>query len=324
MHNVIRRLAAIAVAATTFAGAFQPALAQTYPDKPIKFIVPFPPGGNTDRVARLYALKLAENMGQPVIIDNRGGATGVIGLSAAVKSAPDGYTVVIGDLSTLIVNQFSNPNLPYELFKDFAPVSKLAEVSIVITARNDLPAASLAEFITLARSNPGRYSYATSGIGSIGHLSFELLRSMTGIDVRHVPYKGGGPAVTDLIGGHVDLVVDGAALPFVLDGKVKAMATTGPRLNALPKVPTVAESGVPGYNVTNWWGLYAPANTPAPVVQRLAQEVRKIAASKDVVEQLDKAGILATSSTPAELTQLMRADQETIGRVIKQAGIVFN
>lgn len=299
------------------------AMAQKFPDKPIKLVVPFPPGGNTDRVARLYALKLADALGQPVVIDNKAGATGSIGLQAVAKAPADGYTIVIGDLSSLIVNKHANPKLPFDAFTDFTPLSKVAEVSIAITARNDLPANNLAEFLALAKKQPGKFTYATSGVGSIGHLSFELIKSMAEVDVRHVAYKGGGPAVTDLMGGHVDLVVDGAALPFVLDGKIKALATTGPRLTIIPQVPTVAESGVKDYRVTNWWCLLAPVNTPTAIVKILNDEIQKIANAADVKASLEKAGITPAANSSSEMNKLMRDDYEKMGAVIKKANIEF-
>lgn len=299
------------------------ALAQKFPDKPIKWTVPFPPGGNTDRVARLYALKLSESLGQQVVIDNKAGATGSIGLQAVAKSPADGYSLVIGDLSSLIVNKHANPKLPFDPFTDFTPVAKLAEVSIVITGRADLPANNLAEFLALAKAQPGKFTYATSGVGSIGHLSFELIKSMADVDVRHVAYKGGGPAVTDLIGGHVDVVVDGAALPFVLDGKIKALATTGPRLSVLPKVPSVAESGLKGYGVTNWWCLLAPVGTPAAIVKTLSDEIARIANTAEVKSNFEKAGIAAASNTSAEMSKLMHDDYEKMGGIIKKSKIEF-
>jgi tripartite-type tricarboxylate transporter receptor subunit TctC len=297
--------------------------AQKFPDKPIKLVVPFPPGGNTDRVARLFALKLSDALGQPVVVDNKAGATGNIGLQAVAKSAADGYTIVIGDLSSLIVNKHANPQLPFDAFTDLIPISKVAEVSIVITARPDLPVSNMSEFLALAKKNPGKYNYATSGVGSIGHLSFELIKSMADVDVRHIAYKGGGPAVTDLIGGHVDLVVDGAALPFVLDGKIKALATTGPRLSVIPKVPTVAESGVKGYMVTNWWCFLAPANTPPAIVKVLNEEIQKIANAADVKVNLEKAGILPVANSSDEMKKLMRDDYDKMGAIIKKANIEF-
>ena len=297
--------------------------AQKFPDKPIKLVVPFPPGGNTDRVARLYALKLSDALGQPVVVDNKAGATGNIGLQAVAKSAADGYTIVIGDLSSLIVNKYANPQLPFDAFTDLTPISKVAEVSIVITARPDLPVSNMSEFLALAKKNPGKYNYATSGVGSIGHLSFELIKSMADVDVRHIAYKGGGPAVTDLIGGHVDLVVDGAALPFVLDGKIKALATTGPRLGVIPKVPTVAESGVKGYMVTNWWCFLAPANTPPAIVKVLNDEIQKIANAPDVKANLEKAGIIPVAKSSDEMKKLMRDDYDKMGAIIKKANIEF-
>jgi tripartite-type tricarboxylate transporter receptor subunit TctC len=299
------------------------AQAQTYPERPLKLIVPFPPGGNTDVVARMFGQKLSEALGQPVVVDNRGGAAGSIGVTAAAKSPPDGYTLVIGDIGTLGINRFAYPKLPYDPLKDFAPISLLATVSIVMTARPDFPANTFQEFLAVARANPGKFSYASNGAGGVGHLSFEMLRSMAKIDLSHVPYKGGAPAVADLMGGHVDVLIDGAAYAQVKAGKLKALAMTGQRIPSLPDVPSISEAGVPGYSFTNWWGFLTPAGTDPKIVQRLSTEVQRIAAMPEIRDRLVDAGISAGGSTPEAFAALIRNENDKIGRIVKDAAIRF-
>ncbi|MGE0796991.1 MAG: Bug family tripartite tricarboxylate transporter substrate binding protein [Lautropia sp.] len=315
---------AAAMTAAALAGlAPAAAVAQTYPDKPLRLIVPYPPGGNNDVVARLFGQKLSEALGQPVVVDNRGGAAGSIGMGLAAKAAPDGYTLVIGDIGTLAINRYANPNLSYDPRKDFAPISLLANVSILMTARPDFPADTFAEFLKLARANPGKYSYASGGAGDVSHLSMEMLRSMAGIDLRHVPYKGGAPAVTDLIGGHVDVLINGAAFAAARAGKLKAFAVTGDRIAAMPNLPTIAEAGVPGFRFTNWWGFLFPAGTPAPIVEQVSAALQKIAAAPDVRERLAEAGITAGGSTPQAFAELVRSEDAKIGKIVQDSKIVF-
>jgi tripartite-type tricarboxylate transporter receptor subunit TctC len=326
-RTLLRGLAGTGLAAATTLSpwASSGALAQAgaYPNRPIKLIVPYPPGGNTDLVARLYAVPLATALGQPVIVENRGGAAASIGMSAAAKSPADGYTLVIGDVGSLCINRFAQPNLPYDPVKDFAPVSLLSTVSIVVTARPDFPASTFPEFLALARANPGKYACATAGAGTIGHLSLELLMSMANIQLRHVPYKGGAPALTDLLGGHVDLMIDGAALSQARTGKIKALAVTGERIGAMPQVPTIAESGVPGYRLSNFWGYLMPAGTPKDIVERISTEVQRIAVQAAVRDRLTEGGITATGSSPQVFSDLIRSENEKIGGIIKTAKITF-
>jgi tripartite-type tricarboxylate transporter receptor subunit TctC len=298
------------------------AAAQPYPSRPIKLIVPYPPGGNTDIVGRLYGQNLSERIGQPVVIDNRGGAAGTLGLGVAAKSPNDGYTLTIGDLGSLVIAKFANPNVTYDPQSDFAPVGLVSTVSIVVTANPKFSASTFTEFLALARAQPGKLTYGTSGVGAPSHLAFELLRSMTKIDVVHVPFKGGAQAVTALIGEHVDVVVDGAAFAQVKAGRLKALAVTGPRLPALPDVPGIGES-VPGFSFTNWWGILAPAGTPAEAVGRLNEALRQIAATPEVGERLASLGLAAQSSSPEQLADHIRTETEKVGRIVKEANIKF-
>lgn len=294
--------------------------AQAWPDKPLKLIVPYPPGGNTDIVGRLYGQKLAERLKQPVVIDNRGGAAGAIGMAAAAKSPADGYTLVVGDSGSLIIAALANPALPYAPLKDLAPISLVTSVSIVLCVKPDSPIRDMADLIARARAQPGKLTLGTAGIGSPSHLAYELLSSMTGIQMLHVPYKGGAPLTTAAIGGEVDVMMDGAAFAQVKGGRLRAIAVSGPRLPALPDVAGIGET-VKGFEFTNWWGLLAPAGTPAEAVRRLNEELTAIAALPDVKERLTSLGLAARSSTPQQFGDFLRAETDKIGGVVKSAGI---
>lgn len=295
------------------------AIAQPYPAKPVRLIVPYPPGGNTDIVARLYAQKLSERLGQPVVIDNRGGAAGTLGMGVAAKSPNDGYTLVIGDLGSLVIGPLANPNVGYTL-KDLAPISIVASVSIVVSVNPKSPDNSLADYLARAKAQPGKLTYGTGGIGGPGHLAFEMLRSMTGVDILHVPFKGGAQAITGLLGEQVDLVVDGTAMAQVKAGKLRALAVTGPRLAALPDVPGMGET-VKGYEFTNWWGILAPAGSPADAIKRVNEELVAIAAMPDVRDKLRDLGLTAQGSTAQQFGDFIKAENEKVARIVKDAGI---
>jgi len=314
------RLAALAVFVTTVVGlAAAPAAAQPYPSKPVHFIVPYPPGGNTDIVARLYAEKLSQRLGQPVVIDNRGGAAGTLGVGIATKAPNDGYTIVIGDLGSMVIAPLANPAIPYA-YKDLAPVGVLANVSIVVSANPKSPDKNIGDFLARAKAQPGKLTYGTSGVGAPSHLAMEHLRSMTGVDILHVPFKGGAQAVAGLLGEQVDIVVDGAAMAQVKAGKLKALAVTGPRLPALPDVPGIGET-VNGFSFTNWWGVLAPAGTSPEVIRRLNAELVAIAAMQDVRDKLRDLGLNAQSDTPQAFGDLLRTESEKVSRIVKEAGI---
>ncbi|MFZ4286051.1 Bug family tripartite tricarboxylate transporter substrate binding protein [Variovorax sp. HJSM1_2] len=301
-----------------------PAQAQSaYPSKPLKLIVPYPPGGNTDVVARVFSTPLAEALGQAVVVDNRGGAAGAIGATAGARSAADGYNLVVGDLGTLCINRVARADLPYDPAKDFVPVSMIASVSVVITARNDLPVSNFKDFLALAKANPGKYKCGTSGPGSIGHLVLEMIKSMAGIDLVHVPYRGGAPAVTDLLGGHIDVMIDGAAFAQAKAGKIRPLATTGDRVAAMPDVPTLAESGIPGFHFTNFWGYLMPTGAPPAAVQRISKELQRIATTPSVRQQLEAAGLAAVGSTPQVFAEAIRSSDEKIAQIVKTANIQF-
>lgn len=315
MKKILSALLLATVAVT--GGAF----AQPFPSKPIKLIVPYPAGGNTDIVARIYSQKLAERVGQPVVIDNRGGAAGALGMAVAAKSPNDGYTLVIGDLGTMVIAPIANPNAGYTQ-KDLAPISLVASVSIVVSVNPKSPDVTFADFIARAKAQPGKLTYGTGGIGGPGHLAFEMLRSMTGIDILHVPFKGGAQAITGLMGEQIDIAVDGTAMAQVKAGRLKALAVTGPRLPAIPDVPSMGET-VSGYSFTNWWGFLAPAGAPADAIKRINEELTAIAAMPDVRDRLRDLGLAAQSSTPAQFADLIRTETDKVTKIVKDANIKF-
>jgi tripartite-type tricarboxylate transporter receptor subunit TctC len=309
------------VLATVAAIGSAPVMAQPYPSKPVKLIVPYPPGGNTDIVARMYSQKLSERLGQPVVVDNRGGAAGAIGMAVAAKSANDGYTLVVGDLGSMVIAPIANPNAGYTQ-KDLAPISLVSSVSIVVSANPKSPDNTFADFLARAKAQPGKLTYGTGGVGGPGHLAFEMLRSMTGVDILHVPFKGGAQAITGLLGEQVDIVVDGTAIAQVKAGRLKALAVTGPRLPALPDVPGIGET-VNGYVFTNWWGFLAPAGSPPDAIKRINEELTAIAALPEVRDKLRDLGLAAQSSTPPQFGELIRTETEKVARIVKDGGIKF-
>ena len=299
-----------------------PTSAQPYPNRPIKLIVPYAPGGNTDIVARIFGQKLSERIGQPVVFDNRGGATGTLGVGLAAKSPNDGYTIVIGDLGSMVIANHAMTSLPYQPLKDFAPIGLVTAVSIVVTVNPKSPFNTFEDILTRARAQPGKLTYGTSGVGSPGHMAMELVRSTAKVDLVHVPFKGGAQAVTALIGEQIDFLVDGAAFGQLKGGRVKAIAVTGPRLPALPDTPGIGET-VNGFNFTNWWGFLAPAGTPIEALNKLSEEFRQIAALPEIRERLAGLGLAAQSSTPQQFADHLRGETEKIARIVKDANIKF-
>jgi tripartite-type tricarboxylate transporter receptor subunit TctC len=299
-----------------------PATAQEYPQKPVRMIVGFPPGGATDLVARIIQPKLSAGLGKQVIVDNRPGANGVISNELIARADPDGYVIGFGHIGTLVISP-TIQKVPYDKEKDFAPIGLVVSLQSIIIVHPTLPAKNLKEFLALARSR-APLNYATSGIGSPSHLAAVLLESRTGVRMSHVPYKGGGPAVTDLIAGHIPCLVTAIStgLPPLQSGRARAIAVTGEkRASAVPDVPTVAESGVKGYVATNWYGLLAPAKTPAAIVERLNRELVAALKSPDVVQQLKDRGIDASPSSPSEFTAFIRAEEKKWVDIIKRSNI---
>jgi len=298
--------------------------AQDYPNRPIRLVVPFPPGGGTDIVARAIMVKLTEGWGQQIIIDNRGGAGGVIGADTVAKSTPDGYTLLFGTPGALVINPLLNSKLPYNATRDFAPVSLLALNPQLLAVHISVPVSTVKELIALARAQPHKLNYASVGEGTPNHLAMELFKSMTGTDMVHVPYKGAAPAVTDLVGGHVQLMFNPMPplLPHVKSGRLKALAVGGTqRSGALPDVPTVAEAGVPGYEYVTWYSIVAPARTPRAVIDKLNARLAAVLAMPDVAQRLSVQGAEPRASTPEELTRFMQEDTKRLGGIIRSAGI---
>ncbi|MEA3195024.1 MAG: hypothetical protein QOD26_3357 [Betaproteobacteria bacterium] len=299
------------------------ALAQEYPSRPVRIVVPSPPAGGTDIVARVLAMHFTKAFGQQFFVENKPGAGNMIGIEAVARSAPDGYTLLMS-ASTLALNSVLFKKVPYDPVRDFAPITLTATAPNVLLVHPSVPAQSLAEFIALAKAKPGALSYGTPGIGTSPHLSMELLKSMAGIDLQHVPYKGTAAAVTDVMGGQIAATFSNAltAKPQVDAGRVRALAITGPRrIEALPGVPPVAEAGVPGYEAMQWYGLLAPAGTPAAIVERLNVEALKALRSSEMKERLAADGAEPLGGSPAEFAALIRRELDKWTRVARAAGI---
>ena len=300
------------------------AWAQPYASKPIKLVVPFPPGGSTDIFARPIAQRLSEALKQQVVVENRGGAGGTIGADAVAKSPPDGYTLLMGHIGTLAVAPSLYPKLPYDPRRDFAPVGMVASVANVLVVNPSVPARSVQELIALAKRDPDKLAYSSGGNGSAAHIAVELFKLRTGTRIVHVPYKGTAPAVTDLIGGQVAMTMTGVppVLEFIRNGRVRALGVSSlRRIDALPDVPTIAEAGVADFEATQWYGIVAPAGTPAPIVARLNAELRLILESAEMRERLAALGALADPSTPEEFAQRIASERVRWREVVEAARI---
>jgi tripartite-type tricarboxylate transporter receptor subunit TctC len=295
-----------------------------YPSRPIRLIVPFPPGGSTDILARTLAEKLAGSLAQPVVIDNRPGAGGSIGAEAAARAAPDGHTLMMGHLGTLAVNPAIYKNLPYDPVKSVAPVSLMAIVPSVLVVNPSLPVASAAELIAYARAHPGKLAYGSAGNGSTSHLTTEYFKLATGTDILHVPYKGIGPMLTDLVSGQLSMGLNGApaVMPHVNAGRLRALAVSSlKRLHALPQVPTLDEAGVKGFEASGWYGIVAPAGTPRAVVTKLNAEIGRAMQTADLRARLDSEGALPAPGTPEEFAAFIQAEIARWEAVLKRAGV---
>ena len=299
------------------------ALAQTYPSKPIRLVVPFPPGGPTDILGRTLGAKLAESLGQPVIVDNRGGASGIIGTENVAKSPPDGHTLLLGATNMFSVNPGLYSKLPYDPIKDFAPISSIAYFFNNLVVNPNLPVKSVGELIALAKAKPGLLTYGSAGVGTLNHLIPEMLGSMAGVKFQHVPYKGSGPALNDVIGGQLDFMLAQYAQsgPHIKAGKVRVIGIVYNRRHALmPGVPTVAET-VPGLDVSNWYGLFAPAGTPRETVNRLNAELIKVMKLPDIIERMAALTFDPVTNTPEEFTAQIKAEIVMWAEVLKKVGI---
>jgi len=298
--------------------------ADGYPSRPIRIVTTYPPGGSTDVVARMLAQPLVERLGQQIVVDNRGGAGGIIGTEIVARAAPDGYTLLFGTSAGLSINPLIQRKLPYVVERDFAPVSLLVVNPQILCAYPGLAANTVGELLKLARAKPGQINFASPGVGSPNHMGMELLKSMTGIDMVHVPYKGGGPATTDLIAGQVQLLFNSmpSMIPHVKAGRLKVLAIgSATRSPAAPAIPTVAESGVPGFEYVTWYGLFAPAKTPRAIVMRLNEDVKRALGRPDLDKQLRTQGSEPQPSSPEELAKFMRAEHARWERVVKAVGI---
>lgn len=321
MHNAAK----IFLFASAWANAAGVALAQEYPSRPIRMVVSFPPGGGTDVMARLVTPKMTEAWGQQVVIDNRAGATGIIGTDLVAKAAPDGYTLLIGHVSTNAIAPSLFAKLPFDPARDFAPITRVSSVPHLLVVHPTLDVRTVKDLIALAKAKPGQLTFPSAGNGSTPHLAGEIFKTMTGVNLVHVPYKGTGQSLQDLLGGQVQVAFDttAAVIQYVKAGRLRPIAvTTLKRIASLPDVPTVAESGLPGYEVTTWYGLFAPAGTPPAVVRKVFAETARIVRLPDVKERLDGMGTEeTTNASPEEFAALVRTDIAKYAIVVKAAGL---
>jgi tripartite-type tricarboxylate transporter receptor subunit TctC len=318
MRKGWRRLAVVA-----FSFAAAAAFGQDWPSKPIHFIVPYPAGGPVDAVARLLGQKVGESLHQPVIVENKPGAGGNIGADFVAKSAADGYTILMGAVATHAINPTLYPSIPYDAARDFAPITQVAATPNVLVVNPGLPVKSVKELVDYARKNPGKLNFGSGSTGSAGHLAGELMKAMAGIDMTHVPYKGAAPAMQDLVAGRLDLMFDNlaSAQGQIRAGTVRALAVTTARRSPLaPDLPTIGESGLPGFDISTWFGVFAPAKTPAPVVQRLHDTFAAALALPDVRDRMLTLGAEPVSSTPKDFAAYIDAEAKKYARLVKASG----
>src|SRR4051812_26300822 len=297
---------------------------QAYPTKPIRLVVPFAPGGSSSLVARFMAAEMEKGLGKQIVIENKPGGGGNVAMQEVARADPDGYTLIIGHVGSLAMNPYLYERLPYDVDRDFAPVSLLAIVPAIFVVHADVPAKNLKEFVALAKAKPGQINYGSAGNGSAGHLAMEYLKQVTGMDLQHVPYKGTGPNVTDLVAGRTQASSAGTPplLPHVKAGKLRVIAVgTTKRLHSIPEVATVAEQGYPGFETSQWYGLNAPAKTPDAIVKRLADEAAKAAKSPLVAERFKPDDAEPVGSTPAQYVAFIKKEQERWGKVVRTANI---
>jgi len=314
----------VLLCAATYVGLVMPVCAQqNYPTRPVRFVVPYAPGGNTDTLARTIGVKLADALGQQVVVDNRTGANGDIGMEIVARSRPDGYTIVLGYIANLAIAPSLYAKMPYDPVKDFAPITQPASSPNVLTAHPSVQAKTLQELIALAKAKPGQISFASTGVASVGHLTGELINNLAGIRMTHVPYKGSGQAVTDILGGHVQVMFSGfsSTLHHIRAGKLRALAVTGPKRSpALAEVPTISEQGFPGVEATAWYGILAPAGTPKPVVAQLHGDLVRVLKQPDVVQKLDGLGFEIVGSTPEQFSAYIRTEIKKWEKVVRASG----
>ena len=329
-HTLRRSLLALAAGAALalpWSNAAAQDMAASFPSKPIKMLVPFSAGGGIDLIARITAQKMGENLGQQVVVDNQGGGGGVVASRNVAKAPADGYTLIFHSVSSAVVNAQVFNNLGYDPIGGFTPVSLVAQFPLVLIVNPNVPAKDMKEFIALLKANPGKYSYGSSGVGSGIHLAGERFKTLAGVDIQHIPYKGTAAALTDVLGGRVEMLIDGVPpqVGNIAQGRVRPLAvTTTTRSFVLPNVPTIAESGVPGFSFGNYWGLLMPTGSPAAAVTRINSEIKKLLEQTEVRQQLENAGFAPLASTPLEYGQALQKSYDQIGQLVKKAKITFD
>ncbi len=324
---LLRHACALALGVSLISGYGAAAQAQTYPDRPIRLIAPFPAGGLADVLARAVGDEMSKTLGQPVIVENRAGAGGNIGAEAVARSAPDGYTLLMTSAGILTANQFLYANMPFDPAKDFVPISNVADMSMMVVVSPKVEAKTLADLIKLAKANPGKLNFGSPGIGTTGHLGLALLMHAGDIKLTHVPYKGAAPAITDLLAGQIDGVVDNppTVLPHIAAGKLKPLAVASKqRMTQLPDLPTTAEAGTANFEASSWFGIAAPAGTPPAIVAQLHKAIAAAVKQPVMSERFSKSGARLLGNTPDEFAQQIVADRKMWGDVIKAAGITPN
>jgi tripartite-type tricarboxylate transporter receptor subunit TctC len=315
---VRRALVLAALLAAPFAWA-----QSSYPDRPVRLVVPFPPGGGSDFMGRAIQARLSERLKQPVVIDNRGGAGGTLGTDVAAKAPADGYTLVLGSVATHAIAPALYPKLPYDPVKDFVAVAPIGSMPHILVVHPSLGVSTAQELISLVKARPDQANYASAGSGSVGHLTVELFKSMAGLRMQHIPYKGSGPALADLAGGQVKIMFDTlpTGLPLVKAGTLRGLAVSGStRASAAPQIPTLAEAGVPGFEVLGWYGVFAPAGTPPEIVRRLNAEISAITSQPDFRAQMQGQGADPMAATPQEFAAYLRAEVGKWGKVVRDSG----
>ncbi|CAG2155863.1 Bug family tripartite tricarboxylate transporter substrate binding protein [Cupriavidus numazuensis] len=313
---------AVAMALATVAAMPAAGHAQEYPQHPVRMVLPYPAGGPTDLLARVVAVKMGETLGQSVVVDNKPGASGMIGAENVARAAPDGYTI-LANASLHVINPHIQPKMRFDAFKDFVPITQLADVPLVLVVGNDSPVRTVQDLIAYAKSKGGALNFGSAGNASAQHLAGESFKFAAHVPMQHVPYKGSAPALTDLMGGQIQLMFDSmpSAMPFIKSGKLRAVAvTTARRATALPDVPTVAESGLPGFNISTWYGLWAPRGTPAPIVEKLATHVAAALKRPDVRQQYADMGAEPVGSPPREFAQYTAAEGRKWAEIVRRSG----
>lgn len=319
MNTSIRQI--LVIGAALFA-ATTAAMAQNYPSRPVRFVVPYAPGGSTDTLARAMGAKMSELLGQQVVVDNRPGANGDIGMTIVAKAPPDGYSIVLGYIANLGIGPSLYDKMPYDPVQDFASITQVAGASNIFVTHPSLPAKNFKEFIAYTKANPKKVSFATAGVASVGHLTGELLNDMAGIDMLHVPYKGSGQAISDLVGGHIKVMISGMAstLPHVRSGKLNGIVTTGiKRTPATQDIPTIAET-YPGFESSSWFGVLAPAGTAKPIITRLNADIHKSLQDPAVVKRLEGVGFEITYGTPEQFSAYIKSEIKKWAKVVKASG----